>query len=73
MPPYTGTLIPNVAESMDSDLNSYEVCQEIQPHLLDRIAGDGNCDFRTLSIIKTESNHAALSTGYFHAPFQHWS
>ena len=56
------TTIPIVGESALPDSNSYEVCQEISPHLLDRVVGDGHCGFRALSksITGTESNHAAF-------------
>ena len=54
--------IPIVDESAFPDCNSYEVCHEILPHLLDRVVGDGHCGFRALSksITGTESNHAAF-------------
>ena len=56
------TSIPIVDERTLPDSNSYEVCQEISPHLLDRVVGDGHCGFRALSksITRTESNHTAL-------------
>ena len=56
------TAIPILDESAIPDDNSYEVCYEIWPHLLDRVVGDGHCGFRALSksITGTESNHAAL-------------
>ena len=56
------TSIPIVDERALPDSNSYEVCQEISPHLLDRVVGDGHCGFRALSksITGTESNHTAL-------------
>ena len=54
------TSIPIVDESALPVSNSYEVCHEISPHLLDRVVGDGHCGFRALSksITGTESKHA---------------
>ena len=54
------TSIPIVDESALPDSNSCEVCQEIWPHLLDRVVGDGHSGFQALSksITGTESNHA---------------
>ena len=42
-------------------INSVE-CQEIYPHVLDKVTGDGHCGFRALakSITGTDSNHAAI-------------
>ena len=42
-------------------INAVE-CQEIYPHILDKVTGDGHCGFRALakSITGTDSNHAAL-------------
>ena len=42
-------------------INSVE-CQEIYPHVLDKVTGDGHCGFRARakSITGTDSNHVAI-------------
>ena len=42
-------------------INSVQ-CQEIYPHVLDKVTGDGHCGFRALAkaITGTDANHAAI-------------
>lgn len=57
---YTSMLI--IDRNANPDLTTYEECPEINPHLLNRVIGDGHCGFRALSkaITGTEVNHIAF-------------